>query len=148
MSCKSAIYVANTSPVTINLTAQQPTATLPLGTTVRRFGSANCENILELSGNGILARDSGYYDVDASAVLTPAAAGIYTVTLYQDGQPVQGASQSITATAGATIVLNIPAIVRTRCDCGASALTLVVSTTATLPAEVVVNNVGIVVEKI
>lgn len=148
MSCKSAIYVANTSPVTINLTAQQPKATLPLGTTVRRFGRANCENILELSGNGILARDSGYYDVDASAVLTPAAAGIYTVTLYQDGQPVQGASQSITATAGATIVLNIPAIVRTRCDCGASALTLVVSTTATLPAEVVVNNVGIVVEKI
>lgn len=148
MSCKSVIYVANTSTVTINLTAQQPTATLPLGTTVRRFGRANCENILELSGNGILARDSGYYDVDASAVLTPAAAGIYTVTLYQDGQPVQGASQSITATAGATIVLNTPAIVRTRCDCGASALTLVVSTTATLPAEVVVNNVGIVVEKI
>ena len=145
---KSAIYTANTSPATINLTAQQPTATLPLGTTVRRFGRSCCENILELSGNGILARDSGYYDLDASAVLTPAAAGIYTVTLYQDGQPVQGASQSITASAGATIVLNIPAIVRTRCDCGASALTLVVSTTATLPAEVVVNNVVIVVEKI
>ena len=148
MSCKSAIYVANTSPVTINLTAQQPTATLPLGTTVRRFGRANCENILELSGNGILARDSGYYDVDASAVLTPAAAGIYTVALYQDGQPVQGASQSITAAAGATIALNIPAIVRTLCDCGASSLTLVVSTTATLPAEIVVNNIGVVVEKI
>lgn len=148
MSCKSSIYVASTSPVTINLTAQQPTATLHLGTTVRRFGRANCENILELSGNGILARDSGYYDVDASAVLTPAAAGIYTVTLYQDGQPVQGASQSVTATAGATIALNIPAIVRTRFDCGASALTLVVSTTATLPADVIINNVGVVVEKI
>lgn len=148
MSCKSAIYTANTSTVTINLTAQQPTATPPLGTTVRRFGRTDCENILELSGNGILARDSGYYDVDASAVLTPAAAGIYTVALYQDGQPVQGASQSITATAGATIALNIPAIVRTRCDCGASALTLVVSTTATLPAEIVVNNIGVAVEKI
>ena len=148
MSCKSAIYVANTSPATINLTAQQPTATLPLGTTVRRFGRTNCENILELSGNGILARDIGYYDVDASAILTPAAAGIYTVALYQDGQPVQGASQGITATAGATISLNIPAIVRTRCDCGASALTLVVSTTASLPAEIVVNNIGVVVEKI
>ena len=147
MSCKSAIYVASTSPATINLTAQQPTATLPLGTTVRRFGRTNCENILELSGNGILARDSGYYDVDASAVLTPAA-GIYTVALYQDGQPVQGASQSITATAGATIALNIPAIVRTRCDCGASTLTLVVSTTATLPADSVVNNIGITVTKI
>lgn len=148
MSCKSAIYVASTSPVTINLTAQQPTATLPLGTTVRRFGRSNCENILELSGNGILARYSGYYDVDASAVLTPAAAGIYTVTLYQDGQPVQGASQSITAAAGDTIALNIPSIVRTRCDCGASALTLVVSTTAALPAAIVANNIGVVVEKI
>lgn len=148
MSCKSAIYVASTSHVTINLTAQQPTATLPLGTTVRLFGRSCCENILELSGNGILARDSGYYDVDASAVLTPAAAGIYTVALYQDGQPVNGASQSITATAGATIALNIPAIVRTSCDCGASSMTLVVSTTATLPAEVVVNNIGVVVEKI
>lgn len=145
---KSAIYTANTSPVTINLTAQQPTATLPLDTTVRRFGRANCENILELSGNGILARDSGYYDVDASAVLTPAAAGIYTVTLYQDGQPVHGASQSVTAVAGATISLNIPAVVRTRCDCGASALSLVVSTTADIPAAIVVNNIGIVAEKI
>lgn len=148
MSCKAAIYTANTSPVTITLTAQQPTATLPLGTTVRRFGRVNCENILELSGNGILARDSGYYDVDASAVLTPSAAGIYTVALYQDGQPVQGASQSVTATAGVTIALNIPAIVRTSCDRGASVLTLVVSTTATLPAEIVVNNIGVVVEKI
>lgn len=148
MSCKAAIYTANTSPVTINLTAQQPTATLPLGTTVRRFGRTCCENILELSGNGILARESGYYDVDASVVLTPDAAGIYTVTLYQDVQPVQGASQSVTATAGATIAMNIPAIVRNRCDCGSSVLTLLVSTTATLPATIVVNNIGIVVEKI
>lgn len=148
MSCKAAIYTANTSPVTITLTAQQPTATLPLGTTVRRFGRVNCENILELSGNGILARDSGYYDVDASAVLTPSAAGIYTVTLYQDGQPVQGASQSVTAAAAATITFNIPAIVRTRCECGASTLTLVVSTTATMPVTLVANNTGVVIERI
>lgn len=145
---KAAIYVANTSPVTINLTAQQPTATLPLGTTVRRFGRTCCENILELSGNGILARDSGYYEVEASAVLTPAIAGVYTVTLFQDGQPVQGATQSVTATAGATIGLNIPAIVRTRCECGASTLTLVVSTTATLPVTLVANTTGVVVEKL
>lgn len=145
---KSAIYVANTSPVTINLTAQQPAATLPLGTTVRRFGRSCCDNILELSGNGILARDNGYYDVNVSAVLTPDAAGIYTVTLYQDGQPVHGAAQSVTATAGATIGLNIPAIIRTRCECGASTLTLLISTTATLPASLVVNNTGVTAEKI
>ncbi len=145
---KAAIYTANTSPVTINLTAHQPTATLPIGTTVRRFGRTCCENILELSGNGILARDSGYYDVDASVVITPAVAGVYTVTLFQDGQPVQGASQSVTATAGATIAFNIPAIVRTRCDCSASTLTLVLSKTGADAAAVVVNNTGIVIVKI
>lgn len=145
---KAAIYTANTSPVTINLTAQQPTATLPLGTTVRRFGRTCCENILELSGNGILARDSGYYDVHGSVVITPAVAGVYTVTLFQDGQPVQGASQSVTAAAGATIAFNIPAIVRTRCDCGASTLTLVLSKTGADAAAVVVNNTGVVIVKI
>lgn len=148
MSCKAAIYTANTSPATITLTAQQPTVALPLGTTVRRFGRTCCENILELSGNGILARDSGYYDVDASVVLTPATAGTYTVSLYQDGQPVQGASQSVTAMASASISFNIPAIVRTRCECGTSTLTLVVSTTATLPVTLVANSTGVVVEKI
>lgn len=148
MSCKAAIYTANTSPATITLTAQQPTAALHLGTTVRRFGRTCCENILELSGNGILARDSGYYDIDASVVLTPATAGTYTVSLYQDGQPVQGASQSVTAMASASIPFNIPAIVRIRCECGASTLTLVVSTTATLPVTLVANSTGVVVEKI
>lgn len=145
---KAAIYAANTSPVTINLTAQQPTATLPLGTTVRRFGRTCCENILELSGNGILARDSGYYYVDASAVITPAVAGVYTVSLFQDGQPVQGALRSITATAGVTIAFNIPAIVRTRCDCGASTLTLVLSKTGADAAAVVINNTAAVIVKI
>ena len=81
-------------------------------------------------------------------MLTPATAGTYTVSLYQDGQPVQGASQSVTAMASASISLNIPAIVRTRCECGASTLTLVVSTTATLPVTLVANSTGVVVEKI
>lgn len=144
---KAAIYTASTSPVTINLTTAQAISTLPLGTTVRRFGRTCCENILELSGNGIIIRDSGYYDVNASVVITPAAAGIYTVTLYQDGQPVQGALQSVTAAAGSTVAINIPAIVK-NCGCGASTLTLVVSTSATLPASIVVNNTGVTVAKL
>ena len=145
---KTAIYTASTSPVSITLTTAQPTSTLPLGTTVRRFGRLNCENILELSGTGILSRDSGYYQVDASVVMTPSAAGDYTVALYQDGMPVQGASQTVTAAAAAVISFTIPAIVRNRCDCGASTLTLVVSTAAALPATIIVNNTGVTVEKI
>ena len=143
MSCKSAIYTANTTPATLSLTAAQPTAALPLGTVIRRFG---CN--AQLSGNGILLDGSGYYDVDASVTLTPVAAGDYTVTLYRDGVVIPGATQTVTAVAGAAVNFNIPALVRLQCCDSSATLSLVLSTTATLPAEVTVNNVGVVVEKI
>lgn len=143
MSCKSAIYTANTSPATITLTTAQPSATLPLGTVIRRFG---CN--VQLSGNGILLDGSGYYDVDASVTLTPVAAGDYTVALYRDGVAVPGATQTVTAVAAAAVNFNIPALVRLQCCDSSATLTLVLTTTATLPAEVTVNNVGVVVEKI
>lgn len=143
MSCKSAIYTASTSPTTITMTTAQPSATLPLGTIIRHFG---CN--VQLSGNGILLDGQGYYDVDASATVTPVTAGDYTLTLYRDGVAVPGATQTITAAAAAAISFNIPALVRLQC-CGSSAtLTLALTTTAALPAEVTVNNVGVVVEKI
>ena len=143
MSCNSAIYVENTSPASLILTEQQPSATLALGTVNRRFG----RNI-QLSGNGILIDGAGYYDVDASVTVTPAAAGIYTVQLYKDGVAVPGALQSVTAVADAAISFNIPALVRLQCCDSSSTLTLVLTTTSTLPATVTQNNVGVVVEKI
>lgn len=143
MSCKSAIYTANTPSVTVNLTAQQPSSVLPLGTTIRRFG----RNI-QLSGNGILLSGEGYYDVDASVTLTPAAAGNYTVSLFEDGVAVPGATQTVTAVANASITFNIPALVRLQCCDSSSTLTFVLTTTATLPVSVIVNNVGVVVKKI
>lgn len=143
MSCKSAIYTANTSPSTITLTTAQPTSTLSLGTVIRRFG---CN--IQLSGNGILLDGQGYYDVDASVTLTPVAAGNYTISLLADGVAVPGANQTMTAGAGATVNFNIPALVRLQCCDSSATLTLVLSTTATLPATVTVNNVGVVVEKI
>lgn len=143
MSCKSAIYVTNTSPVTLTLTAQQPSATIPLGTIIRRFG----RNI-QLSGNGILIDGEGYYDVDASVTLTPVAAGSYTIQLFRDGVAIPGATQTMTAGAGATVNFNVPALARLQCCDSSATLTLVLTTTATLPATVTVNNVGVVVEKI
>lgn len=143
MSCKSAIYTANTSPVALNITAQQPEVTLPMGTVIRRFG----QNV-QLSGNGILLDGEGYYDVDASVTLTPVAAGDYTVSLFRDGVAVPGARQTVTAAANAAISLNIPALVRLQCCNSSAVLTLVLTTTATLPAVVTANNVGVVVEKI
>lgn len=143
MSCKSALYSANTSPATITLTTAQPTATLSLGTVIRRFG---CN--VQLSGNGILLDGQGYYDVDASVTITPVAAGNYTVSLFADGVAVPGATQTVTAGAAATVNFNIPALVRLQCCDSSATLTLVLSTAATLPATATVNNVGVIVEKI
>lgn len=140
---KSAIYTANTTPTTLTLTAAQPTATLSLGTVIRRFG---CN--IQLSGNGILVEGSGYYDIDASVTATPTTAGNYTLSLYQDGVAVPGATQTVTAAAAASITFNIPALVRLQCCNSSATLTLVLSTTAALPATVVVNNAAVTVEKI
>lgn len=140
---KSAIYTANTSATAITLTAQQPTATIPLGTTVRRFG---CN--LRLSGVGILADGEGYYDIDASVTATATAAGNYTVKALVYGVEIPGANQTVTAAAGSVISFNIPAIFRLACCKSAATITLQISTDATLPADVTVNNVGVVIEKI
>lgn len=143
MSCKSAIYTANTSPVSITLTAAQPSATLPLGTVIRRFG----QNI-QLSGNGILLDGSGYYDVNSSVTITPTTAGNYTITLFRDGAAVPGATQTIAAAAAGPISFNIPALVRLQCCNNSATLSLVLTTTATLPATVTVNNAAAVVDKV
>ena len=134
MSCKSAIYTANTSAYAVNLTAQQPVSSIPLGSIIRRYG----RNI-DLSGNGMLLSGEGYYDVEASVTLTPAAAGNYTVSLFKDGVAVPGANQTVTAAAGSAIAFNIPALVRLQCCDSASTLALVLSTSAALPAAVVVS---------
>lgn len=84
MSCKSAIYTADPSSTVLTLSTAAGTA-IPLGTTVRRFG---CNAVL--SGNGILLKGQGYFDVDASVTFTPTAAGAYTVTLFKDGVAVPG----------------------------------------------------------
>lgn len=143
MSCNSAIYTANTSANTITLTEAQPSTTIPLGTVIRRFG----QNI-QLSGNGILLDGVGYYDLSASVTMTPAAAGEFTVSLFRDGVAVPGATQTVTAAALATIAFNIPALVRLQCCDSSASLSLAVTTSATLPATVTINNAGVVVEKI
>lgn len=140
---KSAIYTANTSAIAITLTAQQPAATIPLGTTVRRFG---CN--LRLSGTGILASGEGYYDINTNVTATATAAGNYTVKALADGVEIPGASQTVTAAAGSVIAFNTPSIFRLACCKSAATLTLQISTDATLPADITVNNVGMVVEKI
>ena len=138
MSCKSAIYTADPSSTVLTLSTAAGTA-IPLGTTV------GCNAVL--SGNGILLKGQGYFDVDASVTFTPTAAGTYTVTLFKDGVAVPGATQTITVAAAGTVSVNIPAIVRNQCCDSTSTLTLV-ATSATVPATVTIDNTAVVVTKI
>lgn len=142
MSCKSLIYTTMTTPTTITLTEAQPTAALPLGSTLRRFG---CN--LDQNGNGINAENIGYFGGLFNASVVPVTAGDYTLTVYVDGVAQTGSSQTITAVANASIAFNVPFVIRNTCCSDNKTITAVLSTTATLPATVAVNNVSAEVEK-
>jgi hypothetical protein len=108
MSCKSAIYTANTSPQSV-----ASGGTIALGSVQRRFGDS-----IRLNGNGITLAERGYYDVDVSVTAAPLVAGTVVVSLYSNGVAVPGAvaSGSVT-TAGNPVSLSFPAIIRVAC-CG------------------------------
>ena len=105
MSCKSVLYAAMQTP-----TAVAVDGVIPLGSLIRRYG---CD--VALNGNAVNITGAGYYDVDASVTVSPAAAGTVTITLYKDGVAVPGATASETAAANGTVDLSIPALVRQVC---------------------------------
>ena len=122
---------------------QTPTAVavdgvIPLGSLIRRYG---CD--VALNGNAVNITGAGYYDVDASVTVSPAAAGTVTITLYKDGVAVPGATASETAAANGTVNLSIPPLVRQACCAAGSALTLVLT-----GAAATVNNVALRVQRI
>ena len=79
MSCKSAIYVENTSSFSAAFVAGSLVQTVPLGSTLRRFG-----NCTRQTGNGVRVGD-GYYEVMASVTVQGTTAGTYQVQIYCDG---------------------------------------------------------------
>ena len=138
MSCKSALYTAMQTP-----TAVAVDGVVPLGSLIRRYG---CD--LSLNGNAVNIaggnQSAGYYDVDASLTVAPAAVGTVTVTLFKDGVAVPGATASATAAAANNALdLNITALVRQVCCAASSALTLVLT-----GAAATVNNVALRVQRI
>lgn len=133
MSCKSALYAAMQTP-----TAVAVDGVIPLGSLIRRYG---CD--VALNGNAVNITGAGYYNVDASVTVSPAAAGTVTITLYKDGVAVPGATASETAAANGTVDLSIPALVRQVCCAAGSALTLVLT-----GAAATVNNVALRVQRI
>ena len=94
MSCKSGIYVANTTTGT----SLGIGATYAPNTVIRRFGKYT-----QLGGNGVSIGNcqggSGYYSVDATVSVAATAAGNITATLFKDGAPVLGATSLVTAAA-------------------------------------------------
>lgn len=133
MSCKSAIYTAMQTPTGVSVNG-----VIPLGSLIRRYG---CD--VAMNGNAINILSKGYYDVDASVTLTPTTAGTVTATLFLNGVAVPGATASATATAGSTVLLAFPSLVRQACCAAGSSLTLVLT-----GAESTVNNVALRVQRI
>lgn len=138
MSCKSALYAAMQTPSAVAVGG-----VIPLGSLIRRYGydvSLNGNAVNITGGN----QSAGYYDVDASLTVAPAAVGTVTVTLFKDGVAVPGATASATAAAANDALdLNITALVRQVCCAAGSALTLVLTGAAAS-----VENVALRVQRI
>lgn len=131
---KSAIYTAMTTPTSVAIGS-----TVPLGTTIRRFGC----NVAQ-DGNTITIKGKGYFLVTASITAAPAAVGAVTVAMSKDGVPVSGATASSSvSTAANPTALPITAIVRNACDCDSSALSFTLDGTAST-----VQNVAVTVVKL
>lgn len=112
---KSAIYTANATS-----TALTAGSAVPVGTTVRRFGPC-----IRQEGGSIALSAPGYYLVNASATLSPAAAGTVSITGQKDGVAISGATAAeTTAAADATANLALTYIVRNPC-CNSSVLSFV-----------------------
>ena len=134
MSCKSALYAANTGAQAVAVGGA-----INPGGIVHRFGSC-----VALNGNAINIMDAGYYDVDVSVTAAPTAAGTVIITLFKDGVAVPGATSSATAAAaGNPVNLSFSALVRQCCGCAGSSLSVLLS-----GAAATVTNIGVVVERV
>lgn len=136
---KSAIYTANTSPSALTVSATLPFATIPLGSTIRKFG---CN--LQQVGNGIVARGQGYYEINASVTVTPSVIGNVTVTAFRDGVAIPGATATASVAAvGDSVALPINTIVRNQCCDSAGTIVFALATQSAT-----INNIAVTVEKI
>lgn len=130
---KSAIYTTNTAAPTIAVDG-----IIPVGTTTRRYGC----NIRQ-DGNAITICGQGYYLVNVSATVTPAAAGTVSVTAQKDGVAIVGATGSETVAAVSNAAnISITAIVRNACGCDSSILSFILGGVAA-----VVDNFAVTVYK-
>lgn len=123
MSCESLLFTANTAAQTVAAATTPTTATpLNIGTIVRRR-KFKCHPDINVSGSAITITGGDYFSVEGMVTITLTAAGTVTVWLLQDGAVVS--SQTVTATAAASVPVPILGEVRSR-GC-ATNLTVVVT---------------------
>lgn len=132
---KAFAFIANTTAQTLT-----SGATVNPGTAQHGFGCTRCGYIIDVAGNNINLRESGYYSINVGAAVSDTAAADVTLSLYQDGVLV---AQGIETIAAANDPSNIafPAGVKVNC---ASTLTLVATATAGSP---IISGLYITVEK-
>lgn len=143
MSC-AYLFAANPSAQALTSGAQVNFGSAAHGFDPRGWNPCP-SHLIALNGTTINLNQCGYYDVEISGVVTDSEAGDVTITLYQDGQPVSGAtsSEAIAAAADpASVAISAGIVVP---HCSKSALTLVVTTTAGTPT---VNNIAVTVTKV
>lgn len=133
---KAFAFITNTNTQTLTSGAN----VVP-GTAQHGFGCSGCGYTIQVSGNNINLRASGYYNINIGAAVTDSAAGNVTLSLYQDGALVAQGIETI-ATASDPASIAFPAGVKVNCS---STLTLVVTTTAGNPS---VSGLYITVEKL
>lgn len=140
MSCKAIINTFNSGTQAVAVGG-----TIALGSISQRFGRNNCgDYILSLNGNGIAATERGFYKVNVSVTAAPTAAGTVTVTMFNNGVAVPGATASgSVTTANNPTNVSFPADVYVPCSGPAANLTLVLTGTASN-----VTNVAVTVEKV
>lgn len=113
---RSALYTAETTEVAGIVNG----STLPLGSIVRRVG---CN--VDLSGNSILIKGTGYYAVVASFTMTPSADDTVTIQALQNGVPIPGAKAAFNGSTEKTV----PIVFMVRqCCCDTGAISFVVTT--------------------
>lgn len=132
---KAFAFITNT-----NIQTLATAATVNPGTAQHGFGCTCCGHTIDVAGNNINLRESGYYNINIGAAVSDSDAANVTLSLYQDGTLV---AQGIETIAAANDPANIafPAGVKVNC---ASALTLVVTTTA---GNAIINGLYITVQK-
>lgn len=99
------LYSANTTAQTLAIGG-----TINMGSPIRRYGCVKGTATPYANVNGTTTTLSScgkcptYFDIDATFIAIPTAAGTVTITAFQDGVAIPGATASATVAAAATSV--------------------------------------------